>query len=134
MIWSLDAAEAGGEKCLGEQSSLFEDKEDDQGGEKGARGKWRRRRGEMRRLNREAPNGDGRRHQQDQYLKKKRMKELKNIAREKVKQNRRELEDNYLRSQMVEKRRMRIAELAMTKVLHYSTVNEWDIAFTPVSA
>ena len=82
----------------------------------------------------EAPNGDGRRHQQDQYLKKKKMKELKNIAREKVKQNRRELEDNYLRSQIVEKRRMRIAELAMTKVLHYSTVNEWDIAFTPVSA
>ena len=81
-----------------------------------------------------APNGDGRRHQQDQYLKKKRMKELKNIAREKVKQNRRELEDNYLRSQMVEKRRMRIAELAMAKVLHYLTVDEWDIAFTPVSA
>ena len=64
----------------------------------------------------EAPNVDGRRHQQGQYLAKKRLKEQKNIAKVKVKLNCRDLEDNYMRSEMEEKRRMRIAELAVAKV------------------
>ena len=62
------------------------------------------------------PNGDGRRHQQDQYLAKKRAKEQKNIARDLEERRRRDLEDNYLRSEREEKRRLRIAELALAKV------------------
>ena len=63
----------------------------------------------------EVPNGNGRK-QQEQYMARRRLKELKNLAREKVKQNKRKLEDNYLRSNMEERRRMRIAELTMAKV------------------
>ena len=61
------------------------------------------------------PNGDGRRHH-DQYLEKKRAKEQKNIARDLEERRRRDLEDNYLRSEREEKRRLRIAELALAKV------------------
>ena len=71
---------------------------------------------EMAEIEGEAPSGDGKRHQQDQYLAKKRAKELKIIARQMEEQKRRDLEDNYLRSEREEKRKLRIAELAMAKV------------------
>ena len=52
----------------------------------------------------------------EQCLHKKRFKEQKNIAREEKGQKRRELEDNYLRLEREEKRRLRIAELHTAKV------------------
>ena len=77
---------------------------------------WERREAEQRAVVDEAPNGKVRRHQQDQYLVKKRAKALKIIAREKDEQKTRDLKDNYLRLEMEEKRRLKIAELSFAKV------------------
>ena len=63
-----------------------------------------------------ASNDDGKRLNKEQCLLKKRFKEQKNIAREEKEQKRRELEDNYLRLEREEKRRLRIAELRTAKV------------------
>ena len=64
----------------------------------------------------QAANGNGKKHQKEQHLPKKRSKEQKNIARKLEEQKSKELEDNYLRSEREEKRRLRIVELAMAKV------------------
>ena len=64
----------------------------------------------------EASKDNGRKLQQEQCLARKKLTELKNIAREKEEQKRRELEDNYLRLEREEKRRLRISELTMAKV------------------
>ena len=64
----------------------------------------------------EASNDNGRKLQQEQCLARKKLMELKNVTREKEEQKRRELEDNYLRLEREERRRLRIAELTTAKV------------------
>ena len=76
---------------------------------------WERREAEQMAVV-EAPNGKVIRHQQDQYLVKKRAKALKIIAREREEQKTTDLKDNYLRLEMEEKRRLKIAELSLAKV------------------